>query len=59
MKNGSNVIINYLFLLIKGLLADHDEINYNLWNFSDSIVEVNAVVRHFRQPWVPMRKIWQ
>jgi hypothetical protein len=27
MKNGSNVIINNLFLLIKGLLADHDEIH--------------------------------
>jgi hypothetical protein len=24
----------------------------NVWNFSDPIVEVNAVVRHFRQPWV-------
>jgi hypothetical protein len=22
------------------------------WNFSDPIVEVNAVVRHLRQPWV-------
>jgi hypothetical protein len=31
----------------------------NFWNFSDPIVEVNAVVRHFRQPWVLMRKIWQ
>jgi hypothetical protein len=29
------------------------------WNFSNPIVEVNAVVRHFRQPWVLMRKIWQ
>jgi hypothetical protein len=24
-----------------------------------AIVEVNAVVRHFRQPWVLIRKIWQ
>jgi hypothetical protein len=22
------------------------------WNFSDPIVEANAVVRHFRQPWI-------
>ena len=29
------------------------------WNFSDPFVEINAVVRHFRQPWVLMRKIWQ
>jgi hypothetical protein len=29
------------------------------WNFSDSIVEVNAVVRHFHQPWVLIRQIWQ
>ena len=29
------------------------------WNFPESIVEVNAVVRHFRQPWVLMQKIWQ
>jgi hypothetical protein len=34
-------------------------INLNFWNFSDPIVEVNAVVRHFRQPWVLIRKIWQ
>jgi hypothetical protein len=27
MKNGSNVVINNLFLLIKGLLADHDVIH--------------------------------
>ena len=26
----------------------------NVWNFSDPIVEVNAVVRHFRHPWVPL-----
>ena len=31
----------------------------NGWNVSDSVVEVNAVVRHFRQPWVLIRKIWQ
>jgi hypothetical protein len=31
----------------------------NVWNVSDPIVAVNAVVRHFRQPWVLMRKIWQ
>ena len=31
----------------------------NVWNVSDPIVEVNAVVRHFRQPWVLIRKIWQ
>jgi hypothetical protein len=31
----------------------------NVWNLSDPIVEVNAVVRHFRQPWVLIRKIWQ
>ena len=30
-----------------------------IWNFSDPIVEVNAVVRHFRHPWVLIRKIWQ
>ena len=29
------------------------------WNFSDPIVEVNAVVRHFRQSWVFIRIIWQ
>jgi hypothetical protein len=29
------------------------------WNFSDRIVEVNAVVRHFRHPWVLIQKIWQ
>jgi hypothetical protein len=29
----------------------------NVWNVSDPIVEVNAVVRHFRQPWVLIRKI--
>ena len=28
------------------------------WNFSDPIVEVNAVVRYFRQPWVLIRTIW-
>ena len=27
----------------------------NAWNVSDPIVEVNAVVRHFRQPWVLIR----
>ena len=27
--------------------------------FSDPIVEVNAVVRHFRLRWVFIRKIWQ
>jgi hypothetical protein len=27
-------------------------IDLNFWNFSDPIVEVNAMVRHFRQPWV-------
>jgi hypothetical protein len=31
----------------------------DVWNVSDPIVEVNAVVRHFRQPWVLIRKIWQ
>ena len=31
----------------------------NSWNFSDPIVEVNALVRHFRQPWVLIRKICQ
>jgi hypothetical protein len=29
----------------------------NVWNVSDPIVEVNVVVRHFRQPWVLIRKI--
>ena len=29
------------------------------WNFPESIVEVNAVVRHFRHPWVFIRSIWQ
>jgi hypothetical protein len=29
------------------------------WNFSDPIVEVNAMVRHFRQPWALIRKILQ
>ena len=29
------------------------------WNFPEPIVEVNAVVRHFRHPWVLIRKIWQ
>jgi hypothetical protein len=28
-------------------------------NFSDPIVEVNAVVRHFRHRWVLIRNIWQ
>jgi hypothetical protein len=28
-------------------------------NFSNPIVEVNAVGPHFRQPWVLTRKIWQ
>jgi hypothetical protein len=27
------------------------------WNFPESIVEVNAVVRHFRHPWVLIRNI--
>ena len=31
----------------------------NFWNFSDPVVEVNAEVRHFRHPWVLIRKIWQ
>jgi hypothetical protein len=31
----------------------------SFWNFSDPIVEVNAVVRHFRHPWVLMQIIWQ
>ena len=31
----------------------------NVWNVSNPIVEVNTVVRHFRQPWVLIRKIWQ
>jgi len=31
----------------------------NFWNFSDPIVEVNAVVRHFRHPWGTLWKIWQ
>ena len=26
------------------------------WNFPEPIVEVNAVVRHFRHPWVLIRK---
>jgi hypothetical protein len=36
-------------------------VDLNFWHFSDPIVEVNAVVhvRHFRQPWVLLRKIWQ
>ena len=29
------------------------------WNFPESIVEVNAVVRHFRHSWVLIRNIWQ
>jgi hypothetical protein len=29
---------------------------YMLTHVSDPIVEVNAVVRHFRQPWVLIRK---
>jgi hypothetical protein len=31
----------------------------NVWNVSDPNVEVNAVLRHFRQPWVFLRKMWQ
>ena len=31
----------------------------NFLNFSDPIVEVNAVVCHFRHPFVLIRKIWQ
>jgi hypothetical protein len=31
----------------------------NVWSVSDPIVEVNAVVRHFRLPWVLIRNIWQ
>jgi hypothetical protein len=31
----------------------------NVSNVSDPIVEINAVVRHFRLPWVLIRKIWQ
>ena len=36
-------------------------VDLNFWNFSDPIIEANAVVhvRHFRQPWVLLRKIWQ
>jgi hypothetical protein len=30
-----------------------------LGRFKNRIIEVNAVVRHFRQPWVLIRKIWQ
>ena len=29
------------------------------WNFSDPIVKVNAVLRHFRQSWFLTRKNWQ
>jgi hypothetical protein len=35
-----------------------DNRNLYFWNFSDPFVEVNAVVRHFRQ-YVLIRKIWQ
>ena len=35
------------------------KLKFIFWNFSDPFVEVNAVVRHFRQPWVLIRKIWQ
>jgi len=31
----------------------------HIWNFSDPIVEVNAVIRHFRQPQVLIGQIWQ
>jgi hypothetical protein len=40
---GVRVIVPYLIFL----------------NFSNPIVEVNAVGPHFRQPWVLTRKIWQ
>jgi hypothetical protein len=46
-------------LKIPKVVCTSTHINFNFWNFSDPIVEVNAVVRHFRQPWVLIRKIWQ
>jgi hypothetical protein len=33
-----------------------DVVLYYFWNFSDPIVEVNSVVRHFCHMWVLMRK---
>jgi hypothetical protein len=43
------------------ILGRYFEINYMkmFWNFPESIVEVNAEVRHFRHPWVLIRNIWQ
>jgi hypothetical protein len=32
---------------------------YIYCTFPEPIVEVNAVVRHFRHPWVLIRNIWQ
>ena len=41
---------------LSGIRTHNDRVRkvpyLNFWNFSDPIVEVNAVVRHFRQPWV-------
>ena len=55
---------NFTFHLSKtspsqGQKSSNNLLYLNIWNFSDPIVEVNAVVRHFRHPWVLIRKIWQ
>ena len=57
-------VVNIISLEVELLLLSRywryaNNVNFNFWNFSDPIVEVNAVVRHFRQPWVLIRTIWQ
>jgi hypothetical protein len=54
-------VVNIISLEVELLLLSRywryaNNVNFNFWNFSDPIVEVNAVVRHFRQPWVLIRK---
>ena len=59
-KNRTLARFEYIYCTLFPLCQKSSKnINFNFWNFSDPIVEVNAVVRHFRQPWVLMRKIWQ
>ena len=49
----------HLISIVSFKLGHTTALTSNFWNFSDPILEVNAEVRHFRQPWVLMRKIWQ
>jgi hypothetical protein len=60
-KKSVNNTVNSIYTTIKRSCININDrvrkIKIIFWNFSDPIVEVNAVVRHFRHPWVLIRNI--